>query len=112
MDQAISAYATGVREKRPSFTKALVFFSVLIGLAVLLGLFVISQRSETGPLVASETPDPISVKALTVEIGECFALSETFTGLATPRRTSLLGFERGGRVQRVLVDTGTRVKAG
>jgi len=104
--------AAAVREKKPTALKALVFLLVIGLLGVALAAFVLTQRSETGPLVADKAPTPISVRTVSAEMSEELVLEEAFTGLATPRRTSMLGFQSGGRIDRITVDTGSRVGAG
>lgn len=104
--------ALPAREKKPSASKALIFLVVLAIITALLAVFVISQRSATGPLIASAPPDAISVKVRPVELSDTLTLKEGFSGLTTARRTSMLGFQSGGRIERILVDLGAEVRAG
>lgn len=99
-------------DKKPTAGKALIFLFVLAAIGIGLAAFVASQRSETGPLVATTQSEAISVRTADVQLQEAFALSESFTGLATPRRTSMLGFQAGGRIDAIRVDTGSRVQRG
>lgn len=106
------AHARAQREKAPTFWKAVLFLAFLLLMAFAVALFVLSQRSETGPLVASEPPDAITVRVSPVELQTSLLLEESFTGLATPRRTSMLGFQSGGRIDEVRVDIGSTVEGG
>lgn len=99
-------------EANPTFGKALVFLAMLAIIGVGIAAFVASQRSATGPLVASSSPDAISVKVDQIQLSESYASRESFTGMATPRRTSTLGFQSGGRIDAISVDTGSRVTRG
>ena len=104
--------ADGHREAKPSLLKGL-FFILLIG-AVATGLVfaALQLRSQEGPKVAAAAPKPISVSVMVAAPGESFQLAEKFTGLAEPRRTSMLGFSSGGRIQSIRADVGDRVAAG
>jgi RND family efflux transporter MFP subunit len=66
-------------------------------------------RSEAG-VAAPATVLP--VVAHTVRITPSYGVDETHTGRVVARRTSALGFEQGGRLERVLADDGDRVEAG
>ena len=96
----------------PTFGKALVFLMVLALIGAGIAAFIISQRSAIGPLVAEARPDAISVKVDQIELSESYASRESFSGLATPRRTSTLGFQSGGRIDLITVDTGSKVTRG
>ena len=102
----------GQRTKKPTFFKALLFLIVLALIGFGIAAFVVTQRSEAGPLVAVNEPEPLVVKVVEVELSETLTLSDKFTGMATPRRTSMLGFQTGGRIESVRVDTGSEVKKG
>lgn len=112
ISQEGGSVALEVREKKPSFLKAIVFLLVLAAIAFGISTFVLSQRSAAGPLVATAPPTPISVTVSNVEIGQNYSAREQFTGLATPRRTSMLGFQSGGRIQSIRADIGSTVNAG
>ncbi len=101
-----------IREKKPTFWKGL-FFLIVIGVIMGgLGAFALSQRSEAGPLVATDAPIPISVRVAEVAMTTNLSLEEKFTGIATARRTSALGFQTGGRITSINVDVGSVVSAG
>lgn len=100
------------RQKNPSASRALVFLFVLMMVGVCIAVFVISQRSATGPLVAEDAPDAIPVRIVPVELSDNVLIDEKFTGLATPRRTSMLGFQGGGRIDSIFADIGSRVGKG
>ena len=100
------------RETRPSFLKGLLFLLV-IGVAVAaLAVFVLSQRSDEGPLVPGEALTPLSVDVMEAKVQTSLDLDEKFTGLVRARRSSQLGFSAGGRIAALEVNVGDRVKAG
>ncbi len=100
------------REKRPSIAKALFFMAVLGVMGAGLTAFALSLRSDEGPKVAKAAPEPISVSVRSVALQGSFQLEERFSGMATPARTSQLGFPSGGRIDRLDVDVGDRVERG
>ncbi|MEL7232490.1 MAG: efflux RND transporter periplasmic adaptor subunit, partial [Pseudomonadota bacterium] len=102
----------GERAPKPNFLKGLVFLLVIGLVGVALGFFVLSQRSEEGPFVPTAAPDPLAVDVVEVSFSETLTLEERFTGLVTPRRTSQLGPQTGGRIVRLYADVGDRVRAG
>ncbi|WP_300529378.1 efflux RND transporter periplasmic adaptor subunit [Maricaulis sp.] len=57
-------------------------------------------------------PPPLPVSAIEVSYDENATIDEQFPGLVTARRESALGFERGGRIDALLVDVGDRVESG
>ena len=59
-------------------------------------IYHLAKNPLLGPLVAEARPDAISVKVDLIELSESYASRESFSGLATPRRTSTLGFQSGG----------------
>lgn len=101
-----------VREKRPTFMKGVLFMVVMIIIAVVLVIGASTMRNAEGPRVASTAPEPISVVVSPVALSGNFNLSENYSGLATARRTSQLGFSGGGRIDDIRVDVGDRVKKG
>lgn len=100
------------REARPGPLKGILFLIVLAAIVAALLLAAMTLRSEEGPKVAMEAPEPVSVAVISTQLQDGFRLSERFTGLATPRRTSQLGFTSGGRVASLTADIGDRVAAG
>lgn len=100
------------RAPKPSFLKGLVFLIAMGAVGALLAVFVLSQRSEEGPFVPTAAPDPITVDVIEVRMSEMLTLEERFTGIVTPRRTSQLGPQTGGRIVRLSADVGDRVRAG
>lgn len=100
------------RAPKPSFLKGLVFLIAIGAVGALLGVFVLSQRSEEGPFVPTAAPDPITVDVIEVRMSESLTLEERFTGMVTPRRTSQLGPQTGGRIVRLNADVGDRVRTG
>lgn len=64
---------------------------------------------------ASELAPPaglLPVAAYTVRVTPTYEVDELHTGRVVACRSSELGFERGGRLERVIVDDGDRVEAG
>ena len=101
-----------VREKRPTAMKGVLF---LLGLAVLVALLVLvalTQRSSEGPFIPEALPEALRVSVIEAELGEQLTLEESFSGLIVARRTSQLGFSGSGRVTRIHVDVGDRVRTG
>ncbi|MEM1035489.1 MAG: efflux RND transporter periplasmic adaptor subunit [Pseudomonadota bacterium] len=100
------------RTPRPNILKGLVFLGAVAIVAVLLAVFVLGQRSQEGPFVPTAAPDPLSVDVVEVSLSQTFSLEERFTGIVSPRRTSRLGPQTGGRITRLYADVGDQVKAG
>ena len=101
-----------VREKRPTALKGVLF---LLGLAILVALLVLvalTQRSSEGPFIPEALPEALRVSVIEAELGEQLTLEESFSGLIVARRTSQLGFSGSGRVTRIHVDVGDRVRTG
>lgn len=103
---------TITKQPKPAAWKGGVFLLVVVAIFAVLGFFVIQNRSVEGPLVIESEPLPLQVNVVTAKLQERFTIDEAFTGLATPRRTSQLGFSTGGRVQSLTVDVGDRVQRG
>lgn len=104
--------ASGAR--RPNRTVALTALGVvglcLVGGMVVFGL--LNRNSASGP-----RPAPTEVLAIPVSVGEArhqqsFDLAEGFSGLVVAKRRTVLGFDRAGRIEVILVDIGTRVERG
>ncbi len=100
------------RETRPGPLKGLLFILLLALATAVLIFAALTLRSQEGPKVAQEAPVPVSVAVVEVEAQDSFEISERYTGLATPRRTSQLGFTSGGRIEALMADTGARVSQG
>lgn len=100
------------REKRPTALKGVFYLLVLVLVGAGLTAFALSLRSEEGPKVPTAEPAPLSVPVETVSLQRQFRLAESYSGLATPRRLSQLGFTSGGRIAALRVDVGDRVSAG
>ncbi len=80
----------------------------LLGVATL--ALACGGRDGTTEPVAAEGPLPVQTRP--VQAVEGYAVSEGFAGRVVSRRSSELGFERGGRLDEVRVDEGDRVEAG
>ncbi|MEL7481570.1 MAG: efflux RND transporter periplasmic adaptor subunit [Pseudomonadota bacterium] len=100
------------REKRPSAAKGLIFIIVLLVATSLLVLGALTQRAGGGPIIPTETPQPLSVSVDTVVLSDALDLEEEFSGIVQAKRSSRLGFPAGGRIAQINVDVGDRVKKG
>lgn len=100
------------RQPRPSILKGLLFLLVVAAAVAALAVFVLSQRSDEGPLVITETPTPLSVDVVKASLQTSLDLDEKFTGIVTAKRTSQLGFQGGGRIAALNADIGDRVVNG
>jgi len=91
-----------------TFRRALVGLALLAAVCAGAGLpgFSRSPEEETPP------PPPLPVETAVVEHVESVTLHRTYTGQLVPRRSSDLGFERGGLVVEVCVEEGDRVEGG
>ncbi len=65
-------------------------------------------NAQSASMDAAALPVPV----YTVTFQSDASTGEAFPGLVSARRESALGFERGGRIDEVLVDVGVRVEAG
>ena len=54
----------------------------------------------------------LPVETIKVKLVDSYEVDRTYTGTIIPRRTSNLGFERSGKLQRLTVDQGDRVVVG
>ena len=106
-----TAYEDPIAPK-PTAMKGVLFFLSLIAVGLLLGVFVVTQRSAEGPKVVSSEPVALSVAVAPVNIQSSFEIDERFSGLVTAARTSSLGFTSGGRIDALYVDVGDRVRTG
>ncbi|MEO1028987.1 MAG: efflux RND transporter periplasmic adaptor subunit [Pseudomonadota bacterium] len=100
------------REKRPTALRGLLFFILLMVIGTVIVSFVLTMRSDAGPLVITEAPDPIPVETGIVELGQTLDLDESFSGLVQARQTSQLGFSVTGRIDAISADTGEVVRKG
>lgn len=98
--------------RRPTFLKGLVFFVLMILVAAGLLAAATLLRSKEGPKIATVEPQPLAVSVMPVEHMTELEIDELFTGIAEARRTSRLGFQTGGRIDRIDVRVGDQVKAG
>jgi len=107
-----TAYETAPSRRRPTFLKAVIF--IVLMAAVTAGLLAAASqlRSKEGPKIATVEPQPLAVSVLPVEYLSELDIEELFTGIAEARRTSRLGFQTGGRIERIDVRVGDTVKAG
>ncbi|AXE64283.1 efflux transporter periplasmic adaptor subunit [Hyphomonas sp. CACIAM 19H1] len=105
-------YDTPPSRRRPTLLKALIF--IVLMAAITAGLLAAASllRSKEGPKIATVEPQPLAVSVSPVEYLTELDIEELFTGIAEARRTSRLGFQTGGRIERIDVRVGDTVKAG
>jgi len=70
------------------------------------------RESQLRPPQASATARPLAVNTMVARRQPSMEIERSFTGLVQARRSSLLGFERAGRLARMLVQEGDQVEAG
>ena len=68
-----------------------------------------TARAQTEPAAAA---DLLPMRALQVQYVDHYQVQESYAGRIVSRRSSALGFERGGRIIEMLVDEGDRVDTG
>lgn len=95
----LSRFALGVA------AAALALVILVVGLSALRG-----QGAEADE--GTRAADPVPVATLQVEYAPATVMEVRYPGLVTARRESDLGFETGGRISRIAVDTGDTVEAG
>ncbi|MFN4183616.1 MAG: efflux RND transporter periplasmic adaptor subunit [Hyphomonas sp.] len=100
------------RRRRPTLLKGLIFVILLALMTASLLAAATLLRSKEGPRIATVEPSPLAVSVIAVEYLSELDIEELFTGIAEARRTSRLGFQTGGRIERIDVRVGDRVKAG
>ncbi len=85
-----------------------------IGIGIALASIVLGVWTWQGRSAPSGAPPAavLPVVAHTVRVTPRYEVDELHTGRVVARRSSELGFEQGGRLERVLVDDGDRVEAG
>lgn len=105
-------YETAPSRRRPTLLKAVIF--IVLMAAITAGLLAAASllRSKEGPKIATVEPQPLAVSVSPVEYLTELDIEELFTGIAEARRTSRLGFQTGGRIERIDVRVGDTVKAG
>ena len=70
-------------------------------------------QSERAAMAQDSDPTTIlPVETVKVNLVESYQVERTYTGTIVPRRSSSLGFERGGKLLNLKVDLGERVKVG
>lgn len=83
-----------------------------LGIVVLVALAALGKSDEdpSAPAIDARVVLPVSVE--TVRFVHRIEMSRSYTGRVRARRSSELGFQRGGRVVEVLADDGDRVEKG
>lgn len=99
--------------KSPSLRNGLAFIGVVaLGVIGLTAVAVAQRAAGDNPVVVTDAPRPIAARIQRVAYSDAFDLTETFSGMATARRASALGFETGGRIAAIYVDTGDKIEKG
>lgn len=80
----------------------------IFGIAMTFGL----PQPRQAESQTSEDSQPLPVAALRVKLQSSYTIERGFTGRATARRRSELGFERAGKLVEIGIDTGDRVQEG
>lgn len=85
-----------------------------IGIGIAIAVLGVALWTLQGRSAAEVAPPAavLPVVAHTVRVTPSYEVDELHTGRVVARRSSELGFEQGGRLERVLVDDGDRVEAG
>lgn len=83
-----------------------------IALVLVAALAALAAWSQSGRSEAPEPAAALPVETVPVRLAAGYEVQEAHAGRIVARRRSELGFERGGRLERVLVDDGARVEAG
>lgn len=104
--------AKAIRKKRPTALRGLIYFGVLAIVGFGIVSFVLTMRSDAGPLVPTENPAPIPVEAGIIKLSSVLELNEAYSGLVEARQTSQLGFNGRGRITDINVDIGDKVMQG
>lgn len=105
-------YETATGRRRPTLLKAMIFIVLMAAITAGLLAAATQLRSKEGPKIATVEPQPLAVSVFPVEYLSELDIEELFTGIAEARRTSRLGFQTGGRIERIDVRVGDTVKAG
>ncbi|WP_300554366.1 efflux RND transporter periplasmic adaptor subunit [Maricaulis sp.] len=104
----MSSKTKAPRKSKTSWAGGIVLFTAA---ALAAGVFGLSAlRAEANGVQSA--PPPLPVSAIEVLYANNATIDEQFPGLISARRESALGFERGGRIDRLLVDVGDRVESG
>ncbi len=85
--------------------------SLAAGVATTAAIVGASAASRAGDEVR-RPPRPLPVRTLPAEASPGYEVTRRYTGRTVARRTSALGFERGGKVIELLADDGDAVEAG
>lgn len=83
-----------------------------VGLGLGLRLSPMLAKAEPHPALDAPAPRLLPVQTITVDMASSYRVSRAYTGQIKARRTSILGFERAGRLVSLAVDSGMRVTAG
>lgn len=97
---------------RQFLTKRHVFVALVVGIAlsgVLAAEAFSSAPAGVPPTPETRAPSALAVATVTPSPTDGYVRRRWFTGETVARRTSALGFERGGRIDTLLVEEGARV---
>ncbi|MEO0686066.1 MAG: efflux RND transporter periplasmic adaptor subunit, partial [Cyanobacteria bacterium J06649_11] len=69
-------------------------------------------EANNSPVGATIQARPLPVKTIEIELARDYQTTQSYTGEVVAKRTSEVGFERGGKLIEILVDEGDRVSKG
>ena len=100
--------------KRQKVTKRLagLAVAVCVGCAVVLALFLLPGQSQSKDVPRNSGGRAMPVKVIEAESVASYHLRRSFTGTLKAKRSSELGFERAGKITRLLVQEGQSVEQG
>ncbi len=100
------------RPRRSRFTRAAqsAGFLIVVLAAGASGAYLLMPKNQ--PQSAAVTPHAIPVRTLIARASQSYTVKRSYLGRVVARRTSTIGFERGGLVAKVLVDDGVKVIKG
>ena len=102
------------RKIRLLLSGLLVFLLIPLGRNWLSKLPILStlQPNQAATPQGSNSTTILPVETMKVNLVDSYQVDRTYTGTIVPRRTSSLGFERSGKIMKLTVDQGDRVKVG
>ena len=99
--------------------------ALLLPIGILIFIFTPPGRSLLNQITSSKTNSTnnsnsiittpkniLTVKTQSVNPVDSYLVKRSYNGTVVPRRTSLIGFERSGKLESIVVDKGSKVKAG
>lgn len=104
--------AKPIPQVRVKTWQLLIAVPILLTLGFVLGKQSQPQATTIEPVAEANKPNVLPVKTTTVEAVESYSTTQTYTGEVVALQTSEVGFERGGKLVKVLVEEGDRVTLG